>query len=432
MKEKGPLITYATLVCLLSLPLAIQFAAATTGWDKTYGGRHYDIARSIVQTNDGGYALAGFTESYGAGESDFWLVKVDSSGNEMWNRTYGGTEDDDAYCVIQTSDGGYALSGYTKSYGSDEWSYWLVKVDSLGNMQWNKTYAGLEHGSFWNAQTSSVVQTDDGGYALAGFFPRSKYESDFCLVKVDSSGDMQWNRTYEGPVYTMVFLIRTSDGGYAMAGTCGIAGIGFWLVKVDSSGNVQWNNKYEGGSLYSAVQTSDDGYILAGNYIGAQDDVRLVKVDSSGNKMWNRTYGGSEDDSALCVVQTSDGGYALAGYTKSYGAGETDSWLVKVDSSGDMQWNKTYGGTWSDSLNSVIQTLDGGYALAGETHSYSSFFPGVPDFWLIKTDETGIIPEFPSLFAILLFLTLTILTVLVRKRKWRTLDSARGIYCFEI
>jgi len=421
MRKEWSSLTSTILV--LFLLLIVPAANAAAGWSKTYGGPDRDIARSIVQTNDGGYALAGFTESYGAGESDFWLVKVDSSGNMQWNHAYGGPQEEDAYCVIQTSDGGYAISGYTGSYGPGDWNYWLVKTDSLGNLQWNRTYSALVHTSMWDGQAKSVVQTEDGGYALAGFVP-GQYGYDFGLVKVDASGDVQWNMTYAGLVYTSVFLIRTDDGGYVVAGTSGLIGEGFWLIKVDSSGNEVWDKAYVSDSLYSAVQTMDGGYLMVGELIiqgleGTQHDALLIKVDSSGNELWNRTYGGSEDDAFLCVIQTSNGDYAFAGYTKPIGSEETDSWFAKVDSSGNMLWNRTYGGIWSDSSSSIIQTTDGGYALVGDLESH-----GISDFWLIKTDETGIIPEFPSLLAVSFLLVATSLVIMVSKRKSPSLHSS--------
>jgi hypothetical protein len=349
-------------------------------WSKTYGGAEADYAYSLVQTDDGGYAIAGSTESYGAGARDFWLVKTDSAGNVLWNRKYGGTNYDEARSLVQTSDGGYALAGYTDSYGAGSSDFWLVKTDASGNTQWNKTYGGTG-----NDGASSVVQTGDGGYALAGYTYSLGAGYDFWLVKTDASGNTQWSKTYGGTNYDEASsLVQASDGGYAIAGKTFSYGDGvadFWLVKTDSSGNVQWNKTYGGtgsGWASSVVQASDGGYALAG---WAVYDFWLVKTDSAGNMQWNRTYGGAEGDYAYSLVQTSDGGYALAGYTDSYGAGSSDFWLVKTDLVGNMQWNKTYGGTGNDEARSLVQASDGGYALAGMTNSYGA---GGGDFWLVK------------------------------------------------
>jgi len=378
------------LVGMLTFVFNVHRAEAVkplvTEWTKIYGGNDNDGAYSLVQTSDGGYAIAGYTASFGAGNEDFWLVKVDSSGNHQWNKTYGGTSDDQAFSLVQTGDGGYAIAGYTSSYGAGSADFWLVKTDSVGTMQWNKTYGGTSGDTAY-----SLVQTGDGGYALAGYtssFGAGYY--DFWLVKVDSSGNHQWNRTYGGSNEDGAWsVVQTSDGGYALAGYTEPFGAGnkdFWLVKVDSSGSHQWNKTYGGANYegaHSVIQTDDGGYALAGytySYGAGSFDFWLVKTDGSGNTQWSQTYGGGDMDWAFSVVQTNDGGYALAGYTSSFGAGYYDFWLVKVDSSGNHQWNGTYGGNNYDEAHSVVQTSDGGYALAG----YTAIPEMTSDFMLVK------------------------------------------------
>jgi len=365
-------------------------------WNKTFGGSLSDGASCVVQTSDGGYALAGYTSSFGAGGYDFWLVKTDAAGNIEWNQTYGGIGNDYALCVIQTKDGGYAIAGYTKSYGAGLEDFWLVKTDSAGTMQWNKTYGGLSSEAAY-----SVVQTSDGGYAIAGYTMSFGAGSiDFWLVKTDEYGNMSWSKTYGGAGPEVAnSVVQTSDGGYAIAGYTSSYGAGledFWLVKTDSAGTVQWNKTYGGTSdevANSVVQTDDGGYAIAGYtffYGPGAYDFLLVKTDSAGNMQWSKTYGGARADMGRSMVQTSDGGYALAGDTYSYGAGSNDFWLVKTDSAGNMQWNKTYGGEKADLAYSVVQTSDGGYALAGYTESYGA---GSADFWLVKMDASGYLPE---------------------------------------
>ena len=255
-------------------------------WNKTYGGVSGDEALSVVQTNDGGYAIAGRTTSFGASSSDFWLVKTDPAGNIVWNQIYGGADYERAESVVQTTDGGYAIAGCTTSFGAGIWDYWLVKTDSTGNMQWNHTYDRTTVDYVW-----SVVQTSDGGYALAG-----------------SSGSFS--------------NAELSD---------------FWLVKTDSTGNMLWNQAYGGensDSGSSVVQTTDGGYAIAGcttSFGAGGDDFWLVKTDSTGNMLWNHTFGGEGNDEALSVVQTNDGGYAIAGYTTSFDPNATsDAWLIKL------------------------------------------------------------------------------------------------------
>ncbi|MCW3985980.1 MAG: hypothetical protein NWE91_06195 [Candidatus Bathyarchaeota archaeon] len=389
-------ILIALSISLLASVLCIQEIKGVESppieWNKTYGGTGLENARCMIQTSDGGYALAGDTASFGAGNKDFWLVKTDASGNMEWNQTYGGVRAEIAFSVVETSDGGYALAGRTKSFGAEIVDFWLVKVDSSGNQEWRKRYggAGIE-------AARSVVETSDGGYALAGFTESfGAGNKDFWLVKVDSSGNHEWNKTYGGAgIEAARSVVETSDGGYALAGETGSFGAGdvdFWLVKVDSSGNHEWNKTY-GGALvdgaFSVVETSDGGYALAGfteSFGASGSDFWLVKVDSSGNHEWNKTYGGGGNDPAHSLVETSvveagNGGYALAGFTVSFGEGGQDGWLIETDADGNMEWNQTYGGSGNDALNSVVKTDDGGYALAGFTESFGA---GNKDFWLVK------------------------------------------------
>jgi len=314
----------------------------------------------VVEASDGGYVIAGSTGSFGAGNQDFWLIKTDGTGNVEWNRTYGGSEYEFAYSLVVTSDGGYAIAG----------SSLLVKTDASGNMEWNQTYAG---------STNSLIVTSDGGYALVGdiiIIPEGCVDPrhipyDCWLVKTDASGNVEWNQTYAEIDHDRAWsLVETADGGYAIGGSTssfGAGGYDFWLIKTDNYGNVEWN----------------------------------------------QTYGGAEDDFAHSLVKTPDGGYALTGYTKSFGAGDRDFWLIKTDEVGNMEWNQTYGGTEEEIANSLIATSDGGYAIAGGTYSF-----GIEggNFWLLKSDESGIIPECSSCI-ILSLLFIVIIFALINKKR---------------
>jgi hypothetical protein len=358
-----------------------------TEWNQTYGGAGDDWAASVVQTTDGGYAFAGSTLLPGTGNRNFWLVKTDPCGTILWDKTYGGADYEIAYSMVQTSDGGYALAGITLYVGGSD--FWLVKTDADGNIQWSRTYGGTN-----DDRAYSVVQTSDGGYAITGYtasFGAGWW--DFWLVKTNSFGGIQWTRTYGGTSNEEAkSVIQTSDGGYAIAGSTASFGAGFydfWLIKTDSAGNIQWNKTYGGADYeeaHSMVQTSDGGYAIAGRtwYFGTGSaDSWLVKTDAAGNMEWNKTYGGADYEEAYSMVQTSDGGYALAGEI-NFGGEYADVWLVKTDSSGTMLWNGTYGGVYDDRAYSVVQTSDGGYALAGFTYSFSVGSPTYGDAWLIK------------------------------------------------
>jgi predicted secreted protein len=370
-------------------------ACAATMWSKTYGGTGNDSgAGDIIQTSDGGYAISGDTASFGAGGADYWLIKVDADGNMQWNKTYGGAAAESDAAMCQTSDGGYALVGDTKSFGAGGNDVWLVKTDASGNMQWNKTYGGTG-----NDLGINVVQTIDGGYALAAY--TSSFGAggiDFWLIKTDSGGNMQWNKTYGGTGTDYCFnVIQTIDGGYALAGpttSFGAGSMDVWLVKTDASGNIQWNKTYGGtGTDYmdQMIRTVDGGYAIAGfttSFGAIGSDVWLVKTDASGNMEWNRTYGGTGTDNGFHLVQCVDEGYAIIGSTNSFGAGGNDVWVIKTDVSGNILENLTLGGTGTDDGRSIIQTIDGGYLFAGNTNSFGA---GGSDFYVVKNDQ--IIPE---------------------------------------
>ena len=282
-------------------------------WNMTYGGSGDECAMSVIQTADGGYALAGFTKpncnSSEAGSSDMWLVKTDGDGSMQWNMTYGGAGDDAANCVIQTADGGYLLAGYTNSNVQSQ-TTWLVKTDQSGNLQWSKNLQGIA--------ANSVIQTNDGGYALAVDYPNA-----FCFVKTDSNGETLVNETYavSGDQVSTQAVVQASDGGYAIAGWAGNSTTGNstagsrdgWLVKLDESGQEQWNQTYLGLGIYGLVATSEGGYALTG------DRACLIITDSAGNPVWNRTYDMESDPNSpyftkmKSLLEVGPGHYDLVG-----------------------------------------------------------------------------------------------------------------------
>ncbi len=288
-------------------------------------------------------------------------------------------EEEWASSVQQTADGGYILVGIsegdaTKSH--DEAS-WLMKTDSNGNKQWNTILEGSFELGEWN-KLYSVQQTSDGGYILAGEKGRRHDGSQFWLVKTDSKGNKQWDKTFGRSYSETAYSVRqTTDDGYIIAGgtfSLNTDVWNIWLVKTDSNGNKQWDKIFDGENnngwdkAYSVQQTTDGGYILAGyTCTGPRDsgdfDAWLIKTDSNGNKQWDKTFKGDGRDQASSVQQTTDGGYIFAGWTGPYRS--SDFWLVKTDSKGNKQWDKTFGGDGNDLAKSVQQTTDGGYIIAG-------------------------------------------------------------------
>ena len=322
--------------------LFTEYAHAQVRFARTYGGTNWDVAHSVQQTSGGGYIVAGRTDSFGAGGPDVFLIKTDAFGNVQWAKTYGGTSWDEAYSVRQTLDGGYIVAGWTNSFGAGGADILLIKTNASGNVQWAKTYGGTS-----NDYAYFVQQTSDGGYIVA-----SRTESfgagliDFILIKTDASGNVQWAKTYGGTNNEWVHSVQqTSDGGYIVAGHTASFGAGIFdllLIKTDANGNIQWAKTY-GGTGYdyasSVQQTSDGGYIVAGSTysFGAGDaDILFIKTNASGNVQWAKTYGGMGREDASSVQQTSDGGYIVAGSTASFGAGSRDIFLIKTDANGNI------------------------------------------------------------------------------------------------
>jgi len=307
---------------------------------KAIRGKNGDGGESLIQTSDGGYAIAGSTYSFGAGETDVYVVKLDASGNLQWTKTIGGKDFEDGYSLIQTADGGYAIAGHTKSFGAGGADVYVVKLDANGNLQWTKTIGGKD----WD-EGHSIIQTSDGGYAIAGYtssFGAGKL--DVYVIKLDTNGNLQWTKTIGGPASEIGnSLIQTSDGGYAIAGYTDSFGAG-------------------------------------------REDVYVVKLDAKGNLQWTKTIGGSKRDWGESLIQTSDGGYAIAGTTTSFGAGGRDVYVIKLDAKGNLQWTKTIGGRSVEKGSSLVQTSDGGYAIAGETESFGA---GNGDVYVVKLDRNG-------------------------------------------
>ena len=421
-------------------------------WQNTIGGSTYDFLFSLKQTQDNGFILSGSSSSDISGDKtensngwdDYWILKIDSIGTVQWQNSIGGNEDDYLFSMDNVNDGGYILGGYSYSDSSGDkteypWAmftpdYWIVKIDSIGNIQWENTIGGTLVDQF-----NSISQTSDNGFILGGWSnsgisgdktENSNGNYDFWIVKIDSIGNIQWQNTIGGSAAEDLRTIeQTIDGGYIIGGTSisGISGdktegsLGYedyWIVKIDSIGNIQWENTI-GGSypdlLYVVRQTVDGGYIVGGasqsgisgdkteNSMGIFD-YWVVKTDSVGNIEWQQTIGGSNSDYLYNVLQTTDGGYILAGSSMSNITGDKtenswgafDYWIMKIDSVGNILWQNTIGGNEYDVLNIVEQLADGSFILGGYSKSTISGDKtedclGNEDYWIVKLgpDPTG-------------------------------------------
>jgi hypothetical protein len=423
------------LVFILTGPVLAADAPGIE-WQKVLGGSANEFPYSVNQTADGGYILVGTTLSVSSGSGgyshenqDVLVMKLDSAGNLQWQKVFGEYAEDGGSSIQQTTDGGYILVGYTGA--SSNRNVWVLKLDSAGNLQWQKVLGGYAEDS-----GSDIEQTADGGYILVGSTLSSNSgdvglnhgSRDVWVVKLSSSGSLQWQRLYGGSVDDSGSSIRqTSDGGYVLTGNTLSSNSGdvgsnhgpddVWVVKLDPGGNIEWE-KVLGGDGHDAGssirQTSDGGYVLIGVTGSANSgdvgqnhgivDFWVVKLDSGGNIEWQKALGGSDVDNGKAIEQTTDGGYILTGYSTSANSGDVgqnhnscDAWVAKLDPSGIIQWQKSFGGNMVEWGVDIQQTSDGGYVFTGHTESSNNGDVGLNhgrnDFWVVK-----LFPETSSLF----------------------------------
>lgn len=371
---------------------SINFLSAQITFQKTYSGTIDDYGYSAQQTIDGGYIITGYTQINSGGNGAIRLIKTDANGDTLWTKTFDGAGNEHGYSVQQTTDGGYIITGGTNSFGAGNYDVYLVKTDGNGDILWTKTFGGtsLDDGN-------CVQQTADGGYIIAGYTNSfGLANGDVYLIKTNSVGDTLWTKTFGGTGDDFAdTILQTTDGGYIVTGSTNSFGAGsfdFYVINTDSIGGMVWSKtfgglNYDGGGLIQ--QTTDGGYIIVGitSSFGAGNyDAYLIKTDASGDTLWTKTFGGANVESAGEVQQTTDGGYIIAGLTGFFGAGNYDIYLIKTNTIGDTIWTKTFGGSYSDFAYSIEQTADGGYAIAGYTYSFGV---GNSYVYLVKTDSLG-------------------------------------------
>ncbi len=361
---------------------------------KTYGGTGEDKASSVQQTEDGGYIVTGSTSSYGAGDKDIWILKLDVSGNVEWQKTFGGSGVDEASAVLQTAEGGFIVAGHTSSFGAGKNDAWILKLDKDGNVQWQKTYGGAE-----DDEAYSIQQTSDSGYIVAGSTASFGVEKmDAWILKLGADGQIEWQKTFGGSEDDSAHDVQQlSDGSYIFAGTTASFGAGkkdVWVLKLGTDGKPEWQKTFgtkEDEEAYLIRQTSDEGYIIGGWTKTYGDvDAWIVKIDSVGIVKWQKAYGADKEDRIYSVRQTGDGKYIAAGSTDSFGAGKKDAWILRLDGNGNILWQKIFGGNEDDEAVSAEPTLDGGFILAGWTSSYGA---GSGDAWGMKLDSIGNVPD---------------------------------------
>jgi hypothetical protein len=417
--------TLLFLICFLS-SLRICAQIPTIQWQKSLGGSSSDDGLSVQKTPDGGYVVLGYSSSTDGdltntslGYSANWLIKLDSAGSIQWQKSFGHTDLYVATTIRLTNDGGYIVAGTSNSNAGDLTGnhgfedYWVAKLDNTGAIVWEKSYGG----SAWDT-ANAIQQTTDGGYIIIGESASNDGNvagnhgaEDYWVIKVTSTGILQWQKCLGGSwEETGKSIQQTTDGGYIVAGISDgpfssdgeVTGhhsysADYWIVKLSNTGNIQWQKSLGGSDrdeAYSIKQTTDGGYIVAGNSNSTDGNVTgnhgapdywIVKLNSTGNIQWQKSFGGAGYDEAFSIQQTTDGGYIAAGFTETLGA--YNYWVVKLSSAGALQWQKALGGSAFEMGSEIQQTTDGGYIIVGYSESNDGDVTGhhgMADCWVVK------------------------------------------------
>ena len=438
------LLVFATFFFFNITTLQAQVAIK---WDAAFGGSGNDVLQCQQQTSDGGYILGGTSTSPASGDKsknskgqeDYWIIKLDAKGKKQWDKTFGGSGKDFLQTVQQTLDGGYILGGYSNSpangdksnVASFEFDYWVIKIDGAGRKQWDNTFGGKREDFL-----ISIDPTSDKGYILGGTSnsptsgkpgmnksTNSNKEHDYWIVKLNSRGQKEWDRTIGGSSFDYLKVVKqTKDKGFIIGGysyspsskhkTGANKGFGdYWIVKLNKLGRIEWNKTIGGRNedlLETLELTKDGGYVLGGTSSSSaggnksekskgETDYWLIKLDKTGKIVWDKTLGGSRKDNLRSVKQTSDGGYIVGGYSASPVSGnktessnkDIDFWVLKLDAAGKVIWNKTIGGNKEDGLQTVQQVGKGQYTLGGYSRSAATedrraTSKGNYDYWLVN------------------------------------------------
>lgn len=380
-------------------------------------GPGIDQAHSMVQVADGGYVLAGQTNSFGAGGDDIYIVKINKDGKLLWTKTVGGPSSDVGRSMVQTPDGGFAIAGWTNSFGAGGFDFYVVRLDANGNLLWTKTIGGSSGDQGWE-----IINTADGGFAIAGqttSFGGSP--NDFYVVKLDGSGNLQWDKRIGNNTADIAYsIVQSPDGGYAVCGSTynwtgsgATSSLDYLIIKLDGTGNLVWSRWIQDPLDQKANHinlTSDGGFIVVGDGAlpassggGWNWHIYGVKLNGSGVVEWAKYYGGQKipnfstdgSDYGESVVQTAEGGYLFGGWTFSFNYDfaigkqvSTQMYFMKVDPSGNVQWTSILGDAEPDEGKKAIVTSDGGYAIAGVSHPAVSG-QGTDKIYFVKLDASN-------------------------------------------
>lgn len=398
-------------------------------WQKTYGDFGFDNAIEILHTIDDGFII-GSNITIGDPDDpynailDNQITKFDIEGNIEWQKTYGGTSNDIIYAMANTSDGGFIYGGATSSIDGDIvdnkgfFDLWIFKTDNQGELEWSNTFGGSGGDFAW-----SVLQSEDGGYIVAGTsdstdgdLSQNNGTTDIWIMKIDALGNLLWEQTMGGVSDEKVKkVIQSSDGGFIFAGTSSFGGdisnsqglFDYWIIKLDVDGNLVWENTYGGTEpdfATSIAETESGGFVVAGQTYSnngmvsqnfGESDIWVIEIDKDGNLIWEQNFGGSSDEAPSSIIKGKSGGYLISGYTVSndedisLNKGSADIWLLKISDQGQLEWEKTIGGSETDFATSIIQLESSAIIIAGESGSSDGDFVvnnGGADIMLVKFD----------------------------------------------
>jgi len=411
-------------------------ASPSIEWQKSFGGSSDDWAHSIQQSADGGYIVAGKSESNDGdvtgnhGITDYWVVKLSPQGTVVWQKSLGGGRNDLAYSIQQSADGGYIVAGWSGSNDGDVMGnhgnedYWVVKLSPQGTIEWQKSLGGSRSDNAY-----SIQQSADGGYIVAGGSASTDGDvtgnhggTDYWVVKLSPQGTIEWQKSLGGSRGDYANSIQQcSDGGYIVAGnsesndgdvTGNHGREDYWVVKLSHTGALEWQKSLGGNKqdwANSIQQSTDGGYIVAGYSESNDGDVTgnhgnydywVVKLSPTGAVEWQKSLGGSSNDAASSIQQSTDGGYIVAGVSSlndgdiTGNHGGADSWVVKLSTSGTIEWQKSLGGSRDDWAYSIQQSVDGGYIMAGYSKSNDGDVignHGNMDYWVVKLSPDGVV-----------------------------------------
>lgn len=384
---------------------------------KTFGGAQNDSGKDIIATADGGFAILGHTQSQEGDVTDkqnasydYWLLKFNSVHTLEWSKSYGGSGNDRGNHLLQIDDGGFVILGFSESAdgkmtdNAGAQDFWVAKTDAIGTLIWQKSFgfSGKDEGI-------SIIQTNDSGFLLLGildvtasqgqgnFSAKSHAGGDYWAIKLSSEGNLEWSRYFGGTFTDTPFdVIETQEGNFIIAGSSDsndvdISGnkgtYDFWVVQISDVGDLIWEKSFGGSEIDEAhgiVSAADGNYILVGVTRSSDGDVSFnhgaadlwaIKIDGEGTLIWEKTYGGSSFDAGNAITRSSNGGYLIAGNSRSadgdvsLNQAQNDAWILKIADDGQLQWEKTIGGSQIDLAHSLTALADGTIIAVGESAS---------------------------------------------------------------